>query len=166
MRQEHKSGLWMWFAAAFLAVALLPALDFMPIIKNYPGYVFLGALSLAALCAVQGIRALISEDAPGIGLRKMIGFWGMIVCAIGFLGFSAAYFWPISPLHQGNSDNLVSRSPLIESSSLTGPGRPQVAAPVEPPAIQRSPGAVGLLPKGFYKPADKEIHDQEIRKAL
>jgi membrane protease YdiL (CAAX protease family) len=99
MHKEFKFHTWLWMAAFFVAAAFLWVLDAVPALKAYPEIAFGISMALALSCLVMAIRAALKDEekAPVAGhKRRMIALGGMIVCGIGFLGFAAAYFWPIS----------------------------------------------------------------------
>jgi hypothetical protein len=97
MRWDIRIAAYFFMAAACLAVCAVAAPDYLSLTGIAGLLCFWGGMLGAILFAVAGFRAafLGEEFKPKKGhRRRMIGLYGMVVCAVGLLGFSAAYFWP------------------------------------------------------------------------
>jgi len=107
-------------------VALMAAPEAFPFLKAYPLPFFWGGFGLTAVLLGAAIIIAFRGEAlePRKGhKRRMIALNGMIVCGLGFLGFSTAYFWPatqgtppssspgLAPVHQ-EPNSLAEVQPL------------------------------------------------------
>ncbi len=97
MRWDIRIAAHFFVAAAFFAVCVMAVPDYLHLTGISSAACFWGGLLGAALFAVAGFRsALLGERyAASRGHhRRMIGLYGMVTCAVGFIGFAGAYFWP------------------------------------------------------------------------
>ena len=98
MRRDSQIAILLGFAAIPAGVALMAAPYYAEaILKAYASKFFWGGLlvTILLLSAAIAIAARGEKTEPRLGRRRrMIALGGMIVCALGFVGFAAAYFWP------------------------------------------------------------------------
>ncbi len=97
MRPDFKIAILLALAAIPAGVALMAAPEYIGILKEHPGPFFWGGLILASgligAATIIAVRGEALEPRSG-HRRRMIALAGMVICGVGFLGFSALYFWP------------------------------------------------------------------------
>lgn len=99
MRWDIRVTAHFFIAAAFFAVCVMVAPDYLQITGALRAICFWGGLVGGILFGVAGFVAAFRGEAiaPRRGhRRRMIGLYGMVASGIGLLGFATAYFLPAS----------------------------------------------------------------------
>lgn len=113
-------------AGFYYAVSALPMLgagvvgpDVFHASEDVKELVFFGCLFAAFLLWIVGARKELREERRDVasGRRKrMVTTWGMIICGLGFLGFTAAHFWPLR--------NTETSASSTKAAAVEGPQTP------------------------------------------
>jgi hypothetical protein len=107
MHIERRFHIWLWLAAALLAVAIMSAPEYVPLLKEHPGWYFWAGIIGAILCFGKAFLVAYQDEArttkPGRS-RRMIALAGMAISGISLVGFAGAYFWPVQNEQPGTTD--------------------------------------------------------------
>ena len=156
MRWDIKVTVYLSFSAAFFAVSAMVGPDVLHLTEGGKVLVFFAGIGGTILFGAAGfITAIVGEKtAPLKGhKRRMIGLCGMIVCAVGFLGFATSYFWPRKDNDSADSNTKLEalvRPPLtmreIFDSDFNGVGRVFTAVKFS----SSIPGEEIIIPVNLY----------------
>jgi len=100
MRWDIRVGIHLFIAAAFFAVSVMVAPDYLHPTEVMREIMFWVGLAGSILFVIAAFRTAIQGEKLIAGKghrRRVIALYGMVTCSVGFLGFAATYFWPGEP---------------------------------------------------------------------
>lgn len=121
MRWDIKIASYFFTAAAFFAVCVMAAPDYLHLTGISSAVCFWSGLIGAVCFTTAGFRAALLGEAfrPQVGhARRMIGLYGMVACAVGFLGFAATYLW------MGHNEAKTGGTSEVKTEPQDKPRRP------------------------------------------
>ena len=116
MRWDIRFGIHLFIAAAFFAVCVMVAPDYLHPTETIREVMFWVGLTGTILFVMAAFRTALQGERfiSGKGhRRRVIALYGMVTCIVGFLGFAAAYLWPGEPLQVVKTSEVPSTNEVL-----------------------------------------------------